>query len=124
MSAGICPKLSEANLERAKGVHNMPKGTIRRLMTDRGYGFIKPEQGEELFFHRSELQGVDYSSLREGQEVEFKVGQGRNGRSQAVGVRLAGTENSQGEAAAAAIEDVGATPGEPQAEETTQGDQD
>ena len=111
-------------MERAKGVHNMPKGTIRRLMTDRGYGFIKPEQGEELFFHRSKLQGVDYSSLREGQEVEFKVGQGRNGRSEAVEVRLAGTENSQGEAAAAAIEDVGATPGEPQAEETTQGDQD
>ena len=122
MSAGICAKLSEANLERAEGVHNMPKGTIRRLMNS--YGFIKTEHGEDLFFHRNDLQGVDYSSLREGQDVEFKVGQGRNGRSQAVGVRLAGTENSQGEAAVAAIEDVGATPGEPQAEETTQGDQD
>ena len=66
----------------------MPKGTIRRLMADRGFGFIKTEQGEDLFFHRSELRGVNYDSLREGQEVEFEVGRGRNGRSQAVGVRL------------------------------------
>ena len=101
----------------------MPNGTIRRL-TDRGYGFIKTEQGEDLFFHRNELRGVDYNSLREGQEVEFEVGRGRDGRSQAVRVRLAVTENSQGEAAAAALEDVGATPSEPEAEETTQGDQD
>ncbi len=67
----------------------MPKGTIRRL-TDRGFGFIKTEQEEDLFFHRSELQGVEYNSLREGQEVEYEVGKGKNGRSQAVGVRLAG----------------------------------
>ena len=96
----------------------MPKGTIRRL-TDRGYGFIKTEQGEDLFFHRNELQGVDYYSLREGQEVEFKIGQGSDGRSQAVSVRLAATESSQDEAAATALEDVGAAPSEPQAEETT-----
>ena len=100
----------------------MPKGTIRRL-TNRGFGFIKTEQGEDLFFHRNELQGVDYSSLREGQEVEYKVGRGHDGRSQALGVRLAATKSSQGEAAAA-IEDVGATPSEPEAEETTQENQD
>jgi len=70
----------------------MTKGTIRRLITDRGFGFIKTEQEEDLFFHRNELQGVDYDSLREGQEVEYEVGQGRNGRSQAVRVRLAETE--------------------------------
>ena len=51
----------------------MPKGTIRRLITDRGFGFIKGDRGEDLFFHRSEVQGVDYSSLREGQQVEFEV---------------------------------------------------
>ncbi|MCJ7791379.1 MAG: cold shock domain-containing protein, partial [Dehalococcoidia bacterium] len=45
----------------------MAKGTIRRLVTDRGFGFIKGEIGEDLFFHRSELQGVEYGSLREGQ---------------------------------------------------------
>jgi len=67
----------------------MPKGTIRRLIADRGFGFIRTERGEDLFFHRSKLEGVDYSSLREGQEVEYEVGQGRNGRPEAVGVRLA-----------------------------------
>ena len=100
----------------------MAKGTIRRLM-DRGYGFIQAEHGEDLFFHRNDLQGVDFDSLSEGQGVEFELGQGRDGRSQAVRVRLATTQDSQGEAAAA-LEDVGATPSEPQAEETTQGDQD
>ena len=76
----------------------MPKGTIRRL-TDRGFGFIETEQGD-LFFHRNELhQGVDYNSLREGQEVEYEVGQGSDGRSKAMGVKPAGTEISQDEAA-------------------------
>jgi len=66
----------------------MPKGTIRRLITDRGFGFIATEQGEDLFFHRNELQGVNYSSLREGQQVEFEVAQGPDG-SCAAKVRLA-----------------------------------
>ncbi len=64
------------------------KGTIKRLVKDRGFGFIKTEQGPDLFFHRNELQGVGYDSLREGQQVEFEVGQGRNDRPQAVRVRL------------------------------------
>ena len=71
-----------------EGGISMPKGTIRRLITDRGFGFIQTAEGKDLFFHRSELEGVDYSSLREGQEVEYEVGQGRNGRPEAVRVRL------------------------------------
>ena len=67
----------------------MAKGTIRRLITDRGFGFIQTAEGKDLFFHRSQLEGVDYSSLREGQEVEFDAGQGRSGRPEAVRVRLA-----------------------------------
>ena len=69
----------------------MPKGTIRRL-TDRGFGFIKTEQAEDLFFHRNELEGVEFNSLSEGQEVEFEKGQGRDGRPQAVKVKLAKPE--------------------------------
>ena len=75
----------------------MAKGTIRRLM-DRGFGFIKTEQDTDLFFHRNELEGVEFYSLREGQEVEFEKGQGRDGRPCAVKVKLAGTEDSQTEA--------------------------
>ena len=66
----------------------MPKGTIRRLISDRGFGFIKTEEGKELFFYRNELQRVDFNSLKEGQQVEFEVGKGRDGRPQAVKVRL------------------------------------
>ena len=69
----------------------MPKGTIARLM-DRGFGFIKTEQEGDLFFHRNELEGVEFNSLSEGQEVEFEKGQGRDGRPAAVKVRLAETQ--------------------------------
>ena len=70
----------------------MAKGTIRRLITDRGFGFIKTEEETDLFFHRNELQEVDYDSLTEGQQVEFEIEQGRGGRPQAVRVRLIETQ--------------------------------
>jgi len=70
----------------------MAKGTIRKLITDRGFGFIKTEEETDLFFHRNELQEVDYDSLTEGQQVEFEIGQGHDGRPQAVRVRLAQPE--------------------------------
>ena len=66
----------------------MPKGTIRQLM-DRGFGFIKTEEEKDLFFHRNEIEGVEFSSLRAGQEVEFEMGQDSKGRQQAVSVKLA-----------------------------------
>ena len=65
----------------------MSKGTIKKIM-DRGYGFIKGEQEEDLFFHRNDVEGVEFNSLREGQEVEVEQGQGRDGRPQALKVRL------------------------------------
>ena len=71
----------------------MPKGTIRRLM-DRGFGFIKTEDETDLFFHRNDLEGVEFNSLREGQEVEFEKSQGRDGRPAAVKVRLNETQAS------------------------------
>ena len=66
----------------------MPKGTIRQLM-DRGFGFIKTEEGKDLFFHRNEIEGVEFSSLKAGLGVEFEIGQDKQGRPQAVKVRLA-----------------------------------
>ena len=66
----------------------MAKGTIKKLISDKGFGFIKTEEAKELFFHRNDLQGVDYSSLKEGQEVEYETGTGRDGRPQAVKVKL------------------------------------
>jgi len=107
---------------RAQWRYSMPKGTIRRLELDRGYGFIMVEQGGDIFFHYSKLQGVDYNSLRGGQDVEFDIGKGLDGRSQAVNVRLAATEINQSDSEATALEDVGATPSEPEAEESTRED--
>ncbi len=69
----------------------MPKGTIKALM-ERGFGFIKTEEETDLFFHRNVLEGVEFSSLSEGQEVEFEKGQDRDGRPAAVKVRLAETQ--------------------------------
>ena len=66
----------------------MAKGTIARLM-DRGFGFIKTEEGGDLFFHRNVLEGVEFNSLSQGQEVEFEKSQGRDNRPAAVKVKLA-----------------------------------
>jgi len=57
----------------------MPQGKVKRLVSDRGFGFIEGEQGDDLFFHHSEVQGASIEELREGQMVEYEVGQGRKG---------------------------------------------
>jgi cold shock protein len=56
----------------------MPQGTIKQLVADRGFGFIKGDQGE-IFFHHSEVQGVAFEDLHEGQKVEYQVGEGKKG---------------------------------------------
>ena len=76
-----------AALEKCKEYH-MTKGTIKKLM-DKGFGFITAGGEEDLFFHSNSLEGVEFNSLSEGQEVEFEKGQGRDGRPAAVNVRLA-----------------------------------
>jgi CspA family cold shock protein len=65
----------------------MSKGTIARVM-DRGFGFIKTEEGADLFFHRNDLEGVEFNSLQAGQEVEYEKSEGKEGRPSAVKVRL------------------------------------
>jgi len=52
----------------------MQEGTIARLVSDRGFGFIARE-GEEkdLFFHSNELKNVQFNELREGDKVTFEV---------------------------------------------------
>jgi cold shock protein len=56
----------------------MPQGTIKKLVADRGFGFIKGDQGE-IFFHHSEVQGVAFEDLHEGQKVEYQIGEGKKG---------------------------------------------
>jgi len=55
------------------------KGEIKRVIRDRGFGFISAEDGQEIFFHRSALEGIDFDALEEGNSVEFNVGRGPKG---------------------------------------------
>jgi CspA family cold shock protein len=64
----------------------MASGTVKWFDPKRGYGFIRPEQGEDVFVHVSALEGSGMESLQEGQTVEFDIEQGRKGL-QAANVR-------------------------------------
>jgi cold shock protein len=55
------------------GGMTVAKGTIRRLLEHRGFGFIQSEDGRYVFFHRSEVLYMPFSELQEGQVVEFAV---------------------------------------------------
>ena len=55
------------------------KGKIAKLIRDRGFGFISSDEGKEIFFHRSSLQGVDFNALEEGNAVEFDTETGPKG---------------------------------------------
>lgn len=65
----------------------MAKDTIARLIRDRGYGFITTEDGKDIFFHRTALQGLRFDSLEEGQSVEFEIEEGSKGP-RAANIRL------------------------------------
>ena len=54
-------------------------GKIKRMMSDKGFGFIAANDGNEYFFHRSACVATRFDSLREGQMVTFDVGQGPKG---------------------------------------------
>ena len=56
----------------------MPQGTIKKLISEKGFGFIEGERGE-LFFHHSAVQDTPLESLSEGQTVEYTEGSGPKG---------------------------------------------
>lgn len=49
------------------------KGTVKWFSDGKGYGFITPEDGEDLFVHHTSIDGSGYRTLAEGEEVEFEV---------------------------------------------------
>ncbi|MGE3275019.1 MAG: cold-shock protein [Vicinamibacterales bacterium] len=63
-------------------------GVIKRLVSDKGFGFVAAQDGSEYFFHQSACQGIRFDDLREGQQVTFEAGQGPKGP-RAENVRLA-----------------------------------
>ena len=53
----------------------MPEGTVKWFSTEKGYGFIEQESGSDLFVHQNDVA----SAIREGDRVEFEVGEGQKG---------------------------------------------
>lgn len=54
------------------------KGQVKRVIRERGFGFISTENREEVFFHRSAVEG-NFDSLQEGDQVEFNLERGPKG---------------------------------------------
>lgn len=68
----------------------MATGTVKWFNSEKGYGFITPEDGsKDLFVHFSAIQGDGYKTLNEGQKVEYEATQGQKGP-QASNVRVIG----------------------------------
>jgi len=57
----------------------MPQGTIKKLVAEKGFGFIAGERGE-FFFHRSAVIEGSFDSLQQGQTVEYQVDQSDRGK--------------------------------------------
>lgn len=55
------------------------QGTVKWFNSEKGFGFISQESGDDLFVHYSEIQSDGYRSLDEGDTVEFEITQGRKG---------------------------------------------
>jgi len=56
------------------------QGTVKWFNSEKGYGFISREGGEDLFVHYTEIQGSGYRSLDEGAKVEFEITDGKKGK--------------------------------------------
>ncbi len=57
----------------------MHTGKIKKVVRERGFGFISDTDGRELFFHQSSLVDLKFDELREDQDVEFEVEQSPKG---------------------------------------------
>lgn len=65
----------------------MHTGKIKKLVTERGFGFISDTDGREVFFHQSSLMDVKFTDIKEGQGVEFEVEKSEKGP-RAINVRV------------------------------------
>ena len=64
----------------------MAEGTVKWFNPEKGYGFISQNDGEDLFVHFSEIKMSGFTTLHEGDAVNFEVTEGQNGKLQASNV--------------------------------------
>lgn len=57
----------------------MAKGTVKWFDSQKGYGFISPENGDDVFVHHTSINGGGYKTLEDGQKVEFEITNGTKG---------------------------------------------
>lgn len=57
----------------------MPQGTVKKLVSDKGFGFISGDRGD-VFFHHSAVVEGSFDNLRVGQAVEYQIEQGQGGK--------------------------------------------
>jgi cold shock protein len=58
----------------------MPQGTVKWFNSDKGYGFITPDEGgDDLFVHYSAISGGGFKSLEEGDKVSYEATRGKKG---------------------------------------------
>lgn len=57
----------------------MTTGVVKTLVDGHGYGFVSSKAGKDIFFHFTQLRGIDFNSLRKGQNVLYKIGIGEKG---------------------------------------------
>jgi cold shock protein len=57
----------------------MATGIVKWFNDQKGYGFITPENGKDVFVHHSAIQGEGFKTLAEGAKVEFNIEQGPKG---------------------------------------------
>ncbi len=55
------------------------KGTVKWFNSEKGYGFITTEEGQDIFVHYSAINQEGFKTLNEGDEVEFEVTEGDRG---------------------------------------------
>ena len=67
----------------------MAQGTVKWFNTQKGYGFINPDEGDnDVFVHITAVQNSGLNGLNEGQKVSFDLEPGRNGKSSAENLKL------------------------------------
>jgi CspA family cold shock protein len=62
-----------------KGGFTVVKGKVKWFNDAKGYGFITPENGKDVFVHHTAIQGEGFKTLKEGQDVEFEITKGPKG---------------------------------------------